>query len=231
MAAKHESDHHRECEHHLDDVEMPSSETAGTLTGAGTGFVVGGPVATTVGAGIGAVSDAAVEYENELEHAYDSHEPAFRREFESSPAAGTHVWHEASRAYRYGWESHDRPELQGKSWSQVCSDLKAGWTVGKWSDHEFLVRSAWERRSSYHGQESLPAVERFQRSKFGEVVKEKTPAFRFGQTLAHDPSHASDDWNAAEPEAREYWEAMNEGTWDEYKDAIHHAWDKARGNA
>jgi hypothetical protein len=179
----------------------------------------------------GALASAGIEREGDLDHMYDTHEPVFRREFEASAAAESHVWEEASRAHRYGWESHDRPELQGKSWEQVRSDLKAGWTGGRWFDCESFVRSAWERRASHLGHDILPAFERSQRLKSSENSRELTSAYRYGQTLAKDPRHVSDDWEAAEPEAHMYWEAVNEGTWEKYKSAIRQAWDGTRGKA
>jgi hypothetical protein len=186
-----------------------------------------------VWAGLGALSCAAtgvvIDLENERCHAYEWHERAFRSAFESSAKSDSHEWEEASRAYRYGWECHDRPEYRGKAWCQVISDLQKGWIGGDWSDFEFLVRSAWERRASYHGPAIMPAFEGYQPSKAGEAFEETTPAYRFGRTLANDDRNLLSDWKAVEPEARKYWEAINEGTWEQYKGAIHHAWDKVRG--
>jgi len=337
---------------------------AGALAGAGIGAAVGGPVGAAVGAGIGAIAGsatgAAVDYE--------AHEPSFRTEYESSAAKGSHKWEEVSPAYRYGWESHDRPEYQGKSWSQVSSHLKKGWTGhGEYSAFEPYIKNAWERRTSHStqagGEAVVPVVEEelqvgkrkvekggvqvkttvtetpveadvhlheehvdvkrravdrpvtgadvaafqegtiemkesveeavvskrarvieevviskqgsdkthkvrdtvrktnvdvhqvdtpavvtdqgfethrptfekhFQTNyakKGGVTLEEFTPAYRFGHTLATDERYRSGDWATVEPEARKHWETKNEGTWAEFKDAVHHAWDKARGKA
>jgi uncharacterized protein (TIGR02271 family) len=338
--------------------------TAGALAGAAIGAAVGGPVGAAVGAGIGAVSGSAAGAAID----YESHEPEFRTEFESSSHAASHKWEDVSPAYRYGWEYYDRPEYRGKSWSQVHSDLKKSWTGGgKWADYEPHVKSAWERRAAFKGQNSgeavVPVVEEelqvgkrkvtkggvrvkttvtetpveadihlheehvkvkrravdrpvtdadvaaFQegtielketaeeavvskrarvieevvlskegldkkhtvrdkvrktdvdvqeidtpaivtdegfetyRPKFekhfqshygktgGVTLEEFTPAYRFGHSLATDARYGSGDWKTVEPEAQKYWETKNEGTWAEFKDAIHHAWDKARGKA
>jgi len=82
----------------------------------------------------------------------------------STTARGSHHWEETiSPAYRYGWESHDRPEYQGKSWSQVSPDLEQGWTGGQWSSFEPHVRRAWEYRAKNHaqtlGQAGAPVVD------------------------------------------------------------------------
>jgi len=68
-------------------------------------------------------------------------------------------------------------------------------------------------------------------AKSGSSFAEYTPAYRFGHTLASDARYRTGDWKTVEPEARKHWEAKNQGTWEEFKDAVHHAWDKARGKA
>jgi hypothetical protein len=54
------------------------------------------------------------------------------------------------------------------------------------------------------------------------------PAYRYGYTLANDRRYSSGDWGSVEPDARRYWEESNEGTWDEFKNAVRYAWEKVR---
>ena len=338
--------------------------TAGALAGAGIGAVVGGPVGAAVGAGVGALTGAAAGGAID----YASHEPELRREYESSSKKGGRKWEEVSPAYRYAWESYDRPEYRGRAWDEARTGLQKGWTGGgKWSDYEPYAKNAWERRASHHvqagGEAVVPVVEeelqvgkrkvekggvqvktrvtetpveadvhlheehvkvkrravdrpatgadiaafqggtiemkesaeeavvskrarvieevvlskegrdktqtvrdkvrktdvdvrevdtpgvvtdegfetyrpKFEKhfqSHYGKAgratLEEFTPAYRFGHTLATDDRYRSGDWATVEPEARKHWESKNEGTWAEFKDAIHHAWDKARGKA
>jgi len=298
---------------------------------------------------------------------YASHEDEFRTEYESSATKDAPRWQEVSPAYRYGWESYDRPEYRGKSWSEVSSHLKKGWTgQGEYSAYEPHIKNAWERRASHSmeagGEAVVPVVEeelqvgkrkvekggvkvsktvtetpveadvnlheehvkvkrravdrpatgadlhafeegtiemkesaeeavvskrarvieevvlskeghdkthkvrdkvrktdvdvqevdtpavvtdqgfetfrptfeKHYKSHYGKgdvSLEEFTPAYRFGHSLATDERYRTGDWVTVEPEARKHWEAKNEGTWAEFKDAIHHAWDKARGKA
>jgi len=53
-------------------------------------------------------------------------------------------------------------------------------------------------------------------------------AYRFGTDLAGDTQFAPNDWTTVEPEARRYWEERNEGTWEDFKDAVRYAWEKAK---
>ena len=358
-------------------VSTAGGGAAGALAGAGIGAAVGGPVGAAVGAGIGAVTGAAAGGAA----GYASHEGEFRKDFESSGASSSHKWESVSPAYQYGYESFDNPEYQGKSYSQVSSHLKKGWSGhGEYSAFEPYVKKAYEHRTTSHtgasamtaGSASMSAkgtatggvipvveeelqvgkrkvetggvqvttsvtetpveanvnlhketvkvqrravdrpltdadaaftegtielkesveqvvvnkrarvIEEIMLSKEGSDTTQKvtdkvrktevdvknvatpttvthesyesfkpvaeahhkanyaskgfsleefTPAYRYGHTLATDTRYSTGNWATVEPEARKHWEAKNEGTWEEFKEAVHHAWDKARGKA
>jgi len=342
---------------------------AGGVTGAAIGAVVGGPV----GAGIGAVIGAAAGGLGGAAVDYNEAEPGLRREWESSAHAKTQTWDQVSPAYRYAYESHGKPEYRGKSFDEVRTHLKKGWTgQGKYEEHEPAVRTAWERRAQGHlqaGREAVvPVVEEelhvgkrtvekggvrvetrvtetpvqeqvhlheehvkverrpvnreatsadvafkegtlelretaeeavvakrarvveevlisqqgsdrtetvrdtvrktdvdvqkvntpahavsetkavahakpfetyssaFQKdyttryANSGYTYDQYTPAYRYGYNLAGDTRYHG-DWATVEPQARTLWEQKNKGTWQEFKDAVHHAWDAARGKA
>ena len=127
-------------------VGMTAGGTAGALAGAAIGAIVGGPVGEVACASIGGL----VGFIAGGVMSYDDVEDEFRRHYESFPTEGPHRWEDMSPAYRYGWESFDRPEYRGKAWSQVHSDLRKGWTGGGWSTYEPHIRSAWEHRARHH---------------------------------------------------------------------------------
>jgi hypothetical protein len=54
------------------------------------------------------------------------------------------------------------------------------------------------------------------------------PAYRFGRDLATDEFYRDYVWMDVEPEVRRHWEESNEGTWEEFKDAVRHGWDQAK---
>lgn len=64
----------------------------------------------------------------------------------------------------------------------------------------------------------------------GYSFEQYAPAYRFGETLAQDTRYNGRDWNSVELEARNHWEQRNSGTWEEFKDAVHYAWDRARNS-
>ncbi len=63
--------------------------------------------------------------------------------------------------------------------------------------------------------------------KTGSSFEQYTPAYRFGYTLGADPDYQG-EWDEVEPEARKHWEEKNKGTWQDYQEAVHHAWEILR---
>jgi len=63
----------------------------------------------------------------------------------------------------------------------------------------------------------------------GYTYEQYEPVYRYGYNLAYDPTYRDYDWNRLEPEARRRWEERNPGTWEQFKDSVRYAWDKARG--
>jgi hypothetical protein len=55
--------------------------------------------------------------------------------------------------------------------------------------------------------------------------------YRYGYDLANDRRYAGRDWDAVEADARHSWEERNPGSWDEFKDSVRYAWERARGRA
>jgi uncharacterized protein (TIGR02271 family) len=62
------------------------------------------------------------------------------------------------------------------------------------------------------------------RYKYEQVL----PAYRFGHSLRDDRRYAGSDWAKIEPNARDAWERKQPGTWNKFKAAIRHAWEKTK---
>ncbi|HYE37307.1 DUF2382 domain-containing protein [Methylocaldum sp.] len=66
----------------------------------------------------------------------------------------------------------------------------------------------------------------------GQPYDQYVPAYRFGHTLGTDPAYAGKDWAALESDAQRRWEKDKPGgKWDQMKNAIRYAWERARGRA
>jgi hypothetical protein len=67
-------------------------------------------------------------------------------------------------------------------------------------------------------------------SNLGHSYDVYLPAYRYGYTLASDPTYRDRDWLTFESNARSQWEREHPDTvWDDIKDAARYAWDKVRG--
>jgi uncharacterized protein (TIGR02271 family) len=64
----------------------------------------------------------------------------------------------------------------------------------------------------------------------GLTYEQCSPAYRYGYELAGDARYGG-DWATIEAEARRGWETRHRGTWEQFKDAVRYAWDRARGAA
>lgn len=60
------------------------------------------------------------------------------------------------------------------------------------------------------------------------VYQEYAPAYHYGYDLAHNQSYHSRQWTDIEPEARRDWETQHPGTWDQFKEAVRHAWEDVK---
>jgi uncharacterized protein (TIGR02271 family) len=63
----------------------------------------------------------------------------------------------------------------------------------------------------------------------GLSYEQCAPAYRYGYTLGSDRRSSYSDWSSAEEDARRRWEERNPGTWERFKAAIRHAWERGRG--
>jgi uncharacterized protein (TIGR02271 family) len=63
----------------------------------------------------------------------------------------------------------------------------------------------------------------------GAPYEHWAPAYRYGYDMAIDPRYRDREWATIEAEARRDWEQGHRGTWEEFKEAIRHGWDKVRG--
>ncbi len=68
-------------------------------------------------------------------------------------------------------------------------------------------------------------------AKGGQDFSYYEPAYRYGYTLAARPEYRGRTWNQIEPDARRRWETdyREQGPWENFKDAVRHAWNRATG--
>jgi phage tail tape-measure protein len=125
---------------------------AGTMYGAAIGAGLAGPVGMLVGGGVGTVLGAMIGYAID----YDSREPEFRQYHESAHPQGEHTFEQASPAYRYGWESQDKPKFRDQTYEEARPALRQGWTdASRFADYEIYIQQGWEHRAAVKAAGSL----------------------------------------------------------------------------
>lgn len=62
----------------------------------------------------------------------------------------------------------------------------------------------------------------------GGAYEDYAPVYRYGYTLGADQRYSEREWIDVEPEARMRWEERNPGTWEQFKQSVRYAWDRAR---
>ncbi|MGH8783324.1 hypothetical protein [Paraburkholderia sp.] len=56
------------------------------------------------------------------------------------------------------------------------------------------------------------------------------PAYRYGATLARDARFRDRSWDEFEPEARLDWESSDANSWERFKVAVRHGWERVTGH-
>lgn len=59
----------------------------------------------------------------------------------------------------------------------------------------------------------------------GQAYDRYQPAYKYGYTLASNPSYRGRSWNDIETEARRGWNT-SQGPWDDFKDSVRYAWNR-----
>jgi stress response protein YsnF len=62
----------------------------------------------------------------------------------------------------------------------------------------------------------------------GQSFEESMPAYQFGHGMRHDERFRGEQWEEVEPSARTAWEERNPSTWDRFRAAVRHAWERAK---
>lgn len=115
----------------------------------------------------------------------------------------------------------------------------AGDVVGKHAEHDDIVTPNSDLRNVRSGTATANDYDvydsgfrtHFQSNyaKSGYTYDQYQPYYRYGYDLAHNPQYADRDWDTIEPDLRGQWKDRNTGSWEEFKDAVRYAWDRARG--
>jgi len=149
--------HHDDNPSVADEVAEGVGGVSGVLAGAAIGSL-GGPIGTIIGGIAGAVSGwwagrAISEAATHFTHADDA---AYRAHYETSGRLADRSYDDVRPAYQLGHLAGYNPDYANRSFDEVESDLRRGWTDdvrarhGDWDSVRGYARDAYERgRSGY----------------------------------------------------------------------------------
>lgn len=141
-------------------------------------------------------------------------------------------------AYHFGHNLATDPTYQGGNWHDLEPEFRQRWEAeyghqGAWQEIKSAVRHAWDRLSNW-GDYDDEAYESSYRTHYNtsyastnRPYSDYEPAYRYGTMMVMDERYRGRNWSAVEPEIRRQWEQehSHQGSWDDFKDAVHHAWD------
>lgn len=67
-------------------------------------------------------------------------------------------------------------------------------------------------------------------AQLGGTYEDYLPAYRYGHGFASDMRYKGRRWEEMEPEIRSRWESEHRGTWEKFKDAVRHGWNRVTGS-
>jgi len=198
--------------------------TGGAVAGAATGAAigaVGGPVGMAVGgvagaatgAGVGAAGDVAGESYKEGDYSTTGRARDFdttRKDYGTGKTDMDDKWERSSTVGTTGG---------------AMAGAATGAAIGAAGD------VAGESYEDAYGKYDNDFRTHYQTnaSTTGYTYDQYAPVYRYGYGLANDPMYRDRDWTTIESDARSRWEERNPGTWEQFKDSVRYAWDKARG--
>ena len=113
------------------------------------------------------------------------------------------------------------------------AERSAGWRSRGWSGY----RAGDEPYAAdeVELQQDFYTWSRFYRRHFEGTVASRgypylryEPAYYYGYDLAMDERHEGREWNELELEGRREWERRGRGPWEDFRQAVEHAWTEVR---
>jgi hypothetical protein len=220
----------------------PLAAALSGLAGAGAGAVAGGVTGGLIGGlvDLGIPEDTAQYYAEGVrrgghlvtvrtaDHMSDRAVDLLNRHNPVDINERSATWREA------GWQGFNE---QGEPYARRESDL------GRRTPHEESMRDESMRTERYESHTDMSSDygefdtydprfrEHFTNSMYGTTYTydQYRPAYRYGYDLAMDERYRDyQDWRDIEGEARQRWDERNPGTWEEFKDAVRHAWQEVK---
>jgi hypothetical protein len=226
--------------------------TGGAVAGAATGAAigsVGGPVGTAIGGVAGAVTGAGVGAAGDvagksIEEGSDYDATTRSRDFDTTSTTSRTDYGTGATDIDDKWERSSKVGTAGGAAAGAATGAAIGAVGGPVGMAVGGVAGAATgagigAAGDVAGESVEDAYSRYDSdfrthyqtnaTNTGYTYDQYAPVYRYGYGLANDPMYRDRDWSAIESDAQRRWEERNPGTWEQFKDSVRYAWDKARG--
>ncbi|HSJ53473.1 MAG TPA: hypothetical protein VLC52_06960 [Anaerolineae bacterium] len=188
----------------------------------------------------------------ETEDDYDYYGEGFRQHYQSNYGTSGYSYDEYDTAYRYGYDLAGSDYYRGRDWDEVEPEIRRNWedqTDSPWEEFKGAVQHAWStvtgalsgeetrERSSVLGNGCRQREAEFRRhyqsvyGSSGHPYTRYEDAYYYGCELAKDERYRGRSWDEVESRAQRDWQMRGEGPWDEFREAVRHAWREATGGS
>ncbi|MCL4298508.1 MAG: hypothetical protein KJ077_22415 [Anaerolineae bacterium] len=179
----------------------------------------------------------------EADEDFKTYDPRFREHYTTNFGNSGYDYGYYIPAYRYGYDlAYASDYDDDRSWDEIEPEARSYWESnreGAWDQFKAAVRHAWEETKEAIGLEDEDDYNMFEpqfRQHYTTTYASSgydydtyyAPAYRYGYDLAYYPDYRSRSWAEIEPDVRRNWETSNQGTWDQFKNAIRHAWEETK---
>ncbi len=178
---------------------------------------------------------------------YKDYQPAYRYGYElaRNPRYQGRTWNDLEPEARRNWES----DHEG-AWDQFKDEIKYAWNdvTGQGHTHTqdyqatdtgtgarnvetFRVDDTMDTGDTDYMHYDSNFQQHFAASPYARNYSytDYQPAYHYGYDLAHDLRYRGRSWGDIEPQAQRDWETQgHEGTWNQVKDAVQHAWQETK---
>jgi uncharacterized protein (TIGR02271 family) len=162
----------------------------------------------------------------------------YRRDWTSRYGSSGGRYEDYQPAYSYGAEMARNEQYRGRQWNDVESDLRDNWErkhpgeSSTWERFKAAIRHGWDRMT---GDEASRKHWNATYSSSGGSYDDYAPAYSYGSEMAGHDKYRGRKWDDVESDLRSDWDTRHPGgtggsTWERFKAAVRHGWDRMTGS-
>ncbi len=188
----------------------------------------------------------------EAEDDFETYGETFRQHYNANYDTSGYTYDDYEPAYRYGYDLASSDYYRDRTWDEIEPEVISNWqdqTDSPWDEFKGAVQHAWDEVTAvFTGedtsewsaedldecQERDPEFRRHYQSVYGRTGYPYTRyeyAYQYGCKLARDERYRGRSWDEVERDAQREWQMRDEGVWEEFRDAVRHAWRDVTGGS